>query len=164
VTILDCSIRNMMSPAEFPETPTLGLGEAGIRIAAANLDYDEEDQELRLDLFLRFGFPSGLWRSYRTLEWALVVTFEDPSSGAAKAITLRDPFKKYENEDAENFLGLAEGHDDDGAVDGGFLKVPFRVGIDRGGDQPRLFVRASLRQYVSNTLGLDVDALSVLET
>lgn len=163
-TLLDCGIRAMLQPRALPETPALPLGAPGVRLAAINLA--RAGDELTFDLLVRYALPTALWGAYRRLEWAIVVTLEDTETGQAKGVTLKDPFKRWEDGEAENFLGLPADYDpaeEDPDVDGGCLVAPFRVRVGPDGRQPRLFVRAGLREHGSNALALDTSALAVQE-
>lgn len=163
-TLLDCGIRAMLQSRALPESPELPLGEPGVRLVAINLA--RAGDELTFDLLVRYALPTTLWGAYRHREWAIVVTLEDTETGQAKGVTLQDPFKRWEDGEAENFLGLPADYDpdeEDPDVDGGYLVVPFRVRLGEDGRQPRLFVRAGLREHGSNALAIDTAALTVQE-
>lgn len=158
---LDVMISKRLGDAGPPDAPALGLGEVGLRIAAANLRYDADEEELRLDLFVSYAFPMTLWRAYKRLQWAIHVTFEDVETGRGGAVFLKDPFLRYADDDGDNFVGLPP-PDPSPAVQGASVRVPLRVRTRRGARQPSLYVKATLREHTSNTLSLDLENLTVV--
>ncbi len=158
---LDVMISKRLGDVAPGEAPALGLGEVGLRIAARDLVYDDDEDELRLELLVSYAFPMTLWRAYRRLQWAIHVTFEDVESGQGGAVFLKDPFLRYADDAGPNFLGLPA-PDPAPAVQGASVRVPLRVRTPRGARQPALFVKATLREHTSNTLSLDLERLTAI--
>ena len=160
---LDCRIRSRLSAKRCPETPTLALGQTGLRIAAANLTYDPEAEAATLDVFLAYGFPRPLWRAYRELTWAITLTAEDAATGAAAAVRLKDPYVRYADDQGENFLGLPP---DDGdpspSIESGCERIPLWLEAPVSEHEPSVFLKATFREYVSNTLALNLRDLTVV--
>ncbi len=133
----------------------------GLRLAAARLDFDGE--RLSFDLLLAFLIPARLQAAFRRPERAIVCVLED-SGGRAAWFAASDPHVSYPDEGMPNFMGLPPalpGDPLDSEECGGWVGIPLRVSLPRPSEPgPSLFVTALLREHVSNTLAIDLAALS----
>lgn len=133
----------------------------GLRLAAAKLAFD--GTLLSFDLLLAFLIPARLRAAFRRPERAIVCVLED-SGGRAAAFAASDPHVAYPDEGMPNFVGLPPalpGDPLDSQERGGWAGIPLRVSLPRPSEPgPSLFVTALLREYVSNTLAIDLGALS----
>lgn len=135
-----------------PTTPA--LTEVGLRVAAegpARL----LDGTASLRLRLAFRFPKRLWEAYHDLGRAVVLEVEDPASGQSATSPLIDPTIKPATPIDKNWKGFPPGEPGkypDART--GYAGVALSIA---GLDAPAtVFVRASLREHVSNTLAVDL--------
>lgn len=149
----------LFSGEERPAFPEPLEDDSGIRITADGLSHD--GTALRLQLMLSFILPTAFEERLQSVEAALVLVMEHPSSGRVAAVRLEDPHKRYPPRTGSNLgpgdAGPLAGEDDD--TSGGFLEIPLEIEIPESGDQPSLFLRVVLAHLVSNTLAIDVAEL-----
>lgn len=157
---LDVRIESRLSTNELPDSPKLGVGEVGLRIAAKEVTYLEETGELRLALFVSFGFPLSTWGAYKQLPWAIHVTVEDAAFGRAGAVPLKDPFVRYADDKGDNFGGLLA--PPSSSVRQGWARVPLLVFAPRSAHEPSIYIKATLREHTSNVLSVNLDDLTVV--
>lgn len=164
MSALPVRIRSRISSPGSTPAPRLQPGEVGIRLAAVDLAYDEEEGELHLDLLVSFAFPRPLWDAYRNLAWAITVTVENAATGQAGTVQLKDPYVRYADDTGPNTLGppVLDPADPSPTVMGRELKVPLRIETRPATREPSIFIRAALREHTSNTLTVDAAALTVV--
>lgn len=156
--------RQRISGKPHPATPSLGVGETGIKIAAGEITYDADEDLLLIEVLIAYAFPVTLWRSYAHLTWAMRVTAENTATGQAGSTTLKDPFVRYpDKDDAPNFLGLQEDPADPSpSVRGGSARLSLKIETLPTDHEPSLYLKATLREHVSNTLSVNVRDLTAV--
>lgn len=144
---------------EQPDSPPLDPPATGLRIAARDLEV--ADGKARFRLLITWGLPLGVKVAYQRLDWAVGLFLEDAAAGRCVGKLLIDPHRRYPELDGANFKGAIDGAKKGTEYGWRDLELEVEAAPPAGAAGPSLFVRVALREWVSNTLALDLGAQTV---
>jgi hypothetical protein len=155
---LELSTRSLFGFASTPESPVVEVP-AGIRLAVESLAYD--GKQLSLDVLASYQFEPQFAAAFQKLSDALVLGIEDASTGAALAVPLVDPRKRFPPRSGPNFQGIPPWSAGRIGLTGGSAVMPLDIVVPRPLlDGPSLYLTMFLQRHVSNTLAIDLTELS----
>ena len=156
---LEISTRSLFLFDLTPESPRVE-GSEGIRLAAENLAYD--GSQLSLDVLAAYAFAPGFAAAYQRLSDALVLGVENAETGAAAVVPLIDPRKTFPARPGPNFQGIRPWPGNKIGLTGGSVIMPLEISVPRPLlDGPSLYLTMFLQRHISNTLAIDLAALTV---
>lgn len=141
-------------------SPRLGAAERGLAVAADEFHWFEGVLSVPLAVTVRLSQPE--YARFRDVVAAVVLSVECPDTGDVAAFKLVDPGVVPYDSPAPNFDAAREWGNPD-ASNLAFASVVLDVAFGPGDAPRRVYLRATLNQYHSRTLELDLEARTVTE-
>jgi hypothetical protein len=149
-------IPSLFSYEDEVGSPILDPPDVGIAVNAINIDYDGEILQLRL--LLTYTFARDFVRAFARIFWAMVVSIENADTGQCETFNLSELGRKtYPDVPTVNFSGNIPDADTPTSFRTGWLGLDLELDVLQPAFHPSLFFTVKLHDFVSNTIGIDLE-------